>query len=167
MVYVLFSVLCSVTVSVILKLARRYSIDSIQIIVWNYPVAVLCTWFFLRPKWSPAELADAPFLLYGGLAVLLPGVFVALAASIRHAGIVRTEVAQRLSLFIALVAAFWLFDETLQAGKLFGVGVGVAGILCSIGWHKGENQYGRNTGAWLYPLVVFFGYGVIDILFKQ
>lgn len=167
MIYVLFSVICSVTVSVILKLARRYGIDTSQIIVWNYPVAVLCTWFFLRPVWTPSVVADAPFGLYGTLAILLPGIFVALGASIRYAGIVRTEVAQRLSLFISLIAAFLLFGETPESTKLIGVAVGVVGILCSIGWHKGKNQHGLNHGVWLYPAIVFFGYGIVDILFKH
>ncbi len=167
MIYVLFSVVCSVTVSVILKLARRYEVDTTQIIVWNYPVAVWCTWFFLRPDWSPAVMAEAPIALYAALAVLLPGIFVALSASIRYAGIVRTEVAQRLSLFISLLAAFWLFGEAPQPAKLGGVAVGIGGILCSIGWHKGKNQYGLNHRVWLYPVVVFLGYGIIDILFKQ
>ncbi|WP_257668250.1 EamA family transporter [Parapedobacter tibetensis] len=165
--YVLLSVVCSVTVSVILKLARRYQVDTFQIIVWNYPIAVLCTWFLLQPQWEPGILSAAPMALYLVLAILLPTIFFALSASIRYAGIVRTEVAQRLSLFIALVAAFWLFGETPQIGKLIGVAIGIVGILCSIGWHKGHNQYGRNNRMWLFPLLVFFGYGVIDILFKQ
>lgn len=167
MVYVLLSVFCSVTVSVILKLARRYDVDTAQLIVWNYPVAVACTGLFLQPDWSSVAPSAMPWLLYGSLAVLLPGIFLALGGSIRYAGIVRTEVAQRLSLFIALVAAFWLFNESPQPGKLAGVGIGVVGILCSIGWHKGRNQYGRNHRMWGYPLLVFCGYGVIDILFKQ
>ncbi len=167
MVYVLLSVICSVTVSVILKLARRQGVDTAQIIVWNYPVAVLCTFLFLRPAWVPNLLGIAPIWQYLALSVLLPGIFVALSASIRYAGIVRTEVAQRLSLFIALIAAFWLFDEPLQPGKLAGVGIGILGILCSIGWHNGKNQHGISHGVWLYPLLVFLGYGVIDILFKQ
>src|SRR5690606_13527607 len=98
MVYVLFSVFCSVTVSVILKLARRYQVDTAQLIVWNYPMTVGCTWFFLQPELSPTVFGRAPWLLYVALAVLLPGIFFALSASIRYAGIVRTEVAQRLSL---------------------------------------------------------------------
>ncbi len=166
MLYVLYSVVCSVTVSVILKLARRHAVDTTQIIAWNYPVTVICTWSFLRPDWSLAIFRDAPIALYAALAVLLPGIFFALSASIRYAGIVRTEVAQRLSLFIALVAAFWLFNESAQTGKLVGIAIGISGILCSIGWHKGKNQYGRNHGMWLFPVVVFFGYGIIDILFK-
>ncbi|MFC3196147.1 EamA family transporter [Parapedobacter deserti] len=167
MVFVLFSVVCSVTVSVLLKLARRYGVDTSQLIVWNYPMAVLCTWFFLRPEWSPDVLRLAPVGQYAALAVLLPGIFFALSASIRYAGIVRTEVAQRLSLFIALIAAFWLFNESLHVGKLVGVAIGVGGMLCSIGWHRGRNQHGMNHRMWIFPLVVFFGYGIIDILFKQ
>lgn len=167
MLYVLFSVICSVTVSVILKLARRYAVDVPQIIVWNYPVAVLCTWLFLRPDWSSATVSTAPVALYLALALLLPGIFFALGASIRYAGIVRTEIAQRLSLFIALLAAFWLFGETPQTGKMAGVAIGAVGILCSIGWHKGGDQSERNYRMWLFPMAVFFGYGIIDILFKQ
>lgn len=167
MVYVLLSVICSVTVSVILKLARRQNVDTFQIIVWNYPVAVLCTFLFLRPAWVSNLLNTAPLPQYLILAVLLPGIFFALSASIRYAGIVRTEIAQRLSLFIALLAAFFLFNETIQYGKLVGVAVGIAGILCSIGWHRGKNQHGLNRRVWFYPLLVFVGYGVIDILFKQ
>jgi len=167
MLYILFSVICSVTVSVILKLARRYGMDATQIIIWNYPVAVACTWLFLRPAWTPAVVVNAPFGLYSALALLLPGIFIALSASIRYAGIVRTEVAQRLSLFISLIAAFLLFRETPQTMKLLGVFVGVAAILCSIGWHKNKNQYGVNHPMWLYPTIVFIGYGIVDILFKQ
>lgn len=167
MVYVLCSVVCSVTVSVILKLARQYRVDAAQLIVWNYPVTVCCAWLFLRPQLTPELVRVAPMAQYLALAILLPGIFFALSASIRYAGIVRTEVAQRLSLFIALIAAFWLFNESLQAGKLVGVAVGIGGILCSIGWHKGKNQYGRNHRAWFFPAVVFFGYGIIDVLFKQ
>jgi len=165
MLYVLMSVLCSVTVSVILKLTRRYEIDTLQVIVWNYPVAMLCSALFLQPQWPSG--GTLPWALYIALAVLLPGIFLALGASIRHAGIVRTEVAQRLSLFISLLAAFWLFGESAKPGKLVGVAIGVAAILCSIGWHRQPTDAVVTSRPWPYPLIVFFGYGVIDVLFKR
>lgn len=167
MIYVFVSALCSVTVSIILKLSRRYAVDTPQLIVWNYPVATLLTWCLLEPSLDGVRLSTVPWLLYAVLAVLLPGIFLAIAAAIRHTGIVRTEVAQRLSLSIALLAAFWLFDEALETGKLIGIGLGFAAMLCCIGWHKGEGRGRIHTGMWLYPLVVFLGMGVIDILFKQ
>lgn len=167
MSYVLISVIFSVTVSVILKMARRYAVDTTQIIVWNYPVAVLLAWFFLDPPVLGLSWASLPWGVYIGLGILLPGIFVAIAGAIRYTGIVRTEVAQRLSLVIPLIASFWLFGESPQALKLVGVAIGLAAIVCSIGWRTGRNQYGMNKKVWLYPLVVFMGLGIVDILFKQ
>lgn len=166
MLYVLLSVVCSVTVSVILKLARRYEVDTRQVIVWNYPVTVLCTGAVLRPDMAGFVPASAPFGIYLLLGVFLPLIFILLSASIRYTGIVRTEVAQRLSLFISVIAAFWLFQERLHYGKLAGVAVGFAAILCSIGWHRGRSSGGVGRWVWVYPLAVFIGYGMVDVLLK-
>ncbi len=167
MSYVLISVIFSVTVSVILKMARRYGVDTTQIIFWNYPVAVLMTCVFLEPSLSNLPWTSLPWMVYLGLGILLPGIFVAIAASIRYTGIVRTEVAQRLSLVIPLIASFWLFGEEPGLRKLIGVGIGLLAIVCSIGWRTGRNQYGVNHKVWQYPLIVFIGLGIVDILFKQ
>ncbi len=170
MVYVLFSALCSVAVSVILKLARRYSVDSRQLIVWNYPVATGLTWLLLDPVFTNLRPDALPWSLYLALALLLPGIFLAIAVSIHYTGIVRTEIAQRLSLSIALLAAFWLFGETVDRGKLAGIGLGFVAIACCIGWHKGSRRggpRGDTVKTWVYPLVVFFGMGIIDVFFKQ
>src|SRR5688500_11381949 len=117
MLLVLLSVLCSVTVSVIIKLARRYSVNVVQMIAWNYPVAVLLSYHYLKPDMSAFSLSEAPIISYVILGVLLPALFVIIAASIRYTGIVRTEIAQRLSLFIPLLAAFLIFGEHPQALK--------------------------------------------------
>lgn len=169
MEFVFFSVLCSVTVSVILKLARRYAVDTRQIIVWSYPVAAALTFWFFRPEWQSLLQSGLPWSIYLPLAFLLPTVFFALSGSIRYTGIVRTEVAQRLSLILTLIAAFQLFGEQATTGSLVGVGIGLIAVLCTIGWHRDggyRSSGGRTAGVWLYPLLVFVGYGVCDILFK-
>lgn len=183
---VLLSVLCSVTVSVMLKLARMKSLETTQIIVWNYPAAGLLTFLFFRPEIRYISDPQIPWMIYFLLAFLLPGVFLALGASIRTTGIVRTEVAQRLSLVIPLIAAFSFFGEKLTTGTSLGLAIGLVAILFSIGWHKtasdrhkttpvqqGENHSQVSCGqqeesrTWIYPLLVFFGYGICDILFKR
>src|SRR5690606_36812231 len=75
--------------------------------------------------------------------------------------------AQRVSQIIPLIAAFWLFDESPKPLTVVGVAIGLAAIVCSIGWRAGRNQYGINRKVWLYPLLVFSGLGVVDVLFKQ
>jgi drug/metabolite transporter (DMT)-like permease len=165
MLYVFLSVCCSVIVSVLLKLARRYSVDIFQAITWNYSMAILLTWFFFRPQLQ--NLQQAPITLYVALGVLLPLVFWIMASSVRVVGIVRTDVAQRLSLFIPILAAFLLFKEPLNTLKIIGIAVGFAAILCSIQWQKQTANRKVFSNAWIYLIIVFLGFGVIDILFKQ
>ena len=80
----------------------------------------------------------------------------------------RTEIAQRLSLFIPIIAAFLLFGEGLTPAKIIGIVLGFAAIICSIPWQKERYQTQKKpANTWVYLLVVFVGMGVIDILFKQ
>src|SRR5260370_3670428 len=116
MLYIFLSICCSVTVSVLLKLAKRYQIDVYQAITWNYSAAILFTWFFFRPHL--VHLQGAPVFTYLLLGILLPLLFVVLAVSVRLTGIVRTDVAQRLSLFIPVLAAFFLFVHTLNGVRI-------------------------------------------------
>ncbi len=165
MLYIVLSICCSVTVSVMLKLAKRYHIDVYQAVTWNYSMAVFLSWLFLHPKLQ--NLSQAPIFTYSLLALLLPVLFVILATSVRLSGIVRTDIAQRLSLFIPIIAAFLLFDEKINTLKLIGIILGFTAIICSIPWQ--EKTRNRRTGgsAWVYLLIVFTGMGIIDVLFKQ
>lgn len=123
------SVLCSVTLAVLLKLARRHGVDVRQAILANYALASVLCLLLLRPDLG--SLPHAPLLLtLAGLGVLLPTIFMALAQSVRHAGIVKTDAAQRLSLFIALGAAFVLFGEPVTARKLGGIALACAALFC-------------------------------------
>ncbi|MBQ4856096.1 EamA family transporter [Rhodanobacter sp. B2A1Ga4] len=166
MIYVLLSVLCSVLVSVLLKLARRAEVDVGQAIAWNYVVASVLTAWLLQP--APASLREpgVPWLALAALGILLPTIFLALAASVRHAGIVRSDAAQRLSLLFSLLAAFALFGERLTAFKALGIVLGLLALLCMV-WRSGQSAAERGAAGWLYPLLVFGGFGVIDILFKR
>lgn len=163
MIYVVFSVLCSVTVAVLIKLAKQRNINYLQLLVWNYPMALLLTYFILKPELVSWNSCLA-WQLYLPLGILLPAIFIAIAMSIRYGGIVKTEVAQRLSLFIPLLAAFLWMGEDLASGKFIGIGVGLLAIVFSIGWNKQEA--GVSRGTWVFPLIVFFGMGIIDVLFK-
>ena len=165
MFYVLLSVLCSVTVSVIIKLAKQRGSQHLHLIVWNYPVAAIATLLFLKPEVAHVPLSALPWNLYIPLALLLPLVFLCIAYAIQYSGIVKTEVAQRLSLFIPLLAAFFIFNESMGASKLMGIAVGIAAIFCSIGWKSKGSA--RAKGGWGYAIAVFFGMGVIDVLFKK
>lgn len=162
--YVLISVLCSVTVAVIIKLAKQRSVNYLQLLVWNYPVALILTNLVLKPTLVSWD-STLPWHLYLPLGLLLPAIFICIAMSIRYGGIVQTEVAQRLSLFIPLLAAFLFMGEQIVPKNLIGIAVGLVAIVFSIGWTK--EKRGKGDVNWIFPLLVFVGMGIIDILFKQ
>ncbi|MES2379388.1 MAG: EamA/RhaT family transporter [Bacteroidota bacterium] len=148
-----------------LKLAKRYHVDVLQAITWNYSTAILLTWLIYKPHFANLNLQAVPVYNFAALGILLPILFVVLATSVKLTGIVRTDIAQRLSLFIPILAAGFIFGETLTQLKLIGIAIGFAAIICSIPWAKGGGK--ATSGSWFYLLIVFIGMGVIDVLFKQ
>jgi len=165
MIYVFFSICCSIIVAVLLKLARNKEINVQQLVLWNYPCTVLLTYFLLRPSLDTLSVERLPFELYLPLIVLLPSLFIFIALAIKFSGIVKTDVAQRLSLFIPLIASFVWFGETLQRNTLYGIIVGLIAVICSISWNK-TSSIDKNKSV-IFPLIVFLGMGIIDIIFKQ
>ena len=164
MFYIFLSICCSVTVSVLLKLAKRYQIDVYQAITWNYSAAILLTWVFFRPHMI--NLQGAPVVTYVSLGILFPLLFVVIAASVRLTGIVRTDVAQRLSLFIPVLAAFLIFGERPNIIKIIGIVHRVDRHVMPDPMETEAAVRRRPTNAWFYLVLIFVGMGVIDVLLK-
>lgn len=128
--FLITSVLCSVTVAILLKLARRFDIDIRQAIAVNYVIAALACWLLLGANLSAVDNTGTPWGVLIALGILLPTVFVAMGQAVRHVGIVRSDAAQRLSVFIPVVAAFLFFGDTLTARKGAAIAVGLIALLC-------------------------------------
>ena len=167
-VYIALSVICSVVVSVLLKLAPRYGVDVRQAIAGNYLVAMLLTAALLDPHPSLLELpaAHPAWRVLAALGVLLPAMFVVLAYSVRRVGVVVTDAAQRLSLLLPLLAAFTVFGEAFSWHKGAGMAIGLIAIACIV-LRRRDGDTRSAAGSWWWPLVVFAGMGAIDILFKR
>lgn len=163
----IISIACSVAVSVLLKLARRQQVDVAQAIVMNYAVAAGLCLLLLRPQPASMLTPSTSWWVLLSLGVLLPTIFLAMAGAVRYAGIVLSDAAQRLSLFIPLIAAFVLFGEVLSTSKLLGIGVGLAALVCLLIRPYSADATGARNKAILLLLCVWVGYGTIDILFKQ
>ena len=97
MFYLLFSVVCSVLVSVLLKLAARRQLDVAQMVTWNYLVAAGLTAGVLRPPLEALQSGHAPWPALLVLAVVLPSLFLVLGRTVAVAGIVRTRSGTRQS----------------------------------------------------------------------
>ncbi|ABQ07343.1 DMT family transporter [Flavobacterium johnsoniae] len=161
MLFLILSVLCSVTVGVIFKITRKYNADPIQIITFNYVTALILCYFTFSPDLTVVH-ADAPWNIYAAVGVLLPIVFLFLFTSIKYMGIVKTDAAQRLSLFIPIIAAWLIFKEDFNTYKVIGLIIGFIALLFIL-----RKQSTNDQNKWIFPAAVFLGFGIIDILFKQ
>ncbi len=167
MMYLIIAVLCSVAVSVLLKILRQKNIDIRQTIVAGYPVAFLLTWVLLKPDVATIHALDSAWGIIIALGVLLPAVFIILGRAIEAVGMVATDASQRLSLIIPIVAAFLLFGEVLTGTRILGLALGflALGALVYRPQHNDITRQAKHTPLWLFG--VWAGYGIIDILFKQ
>ncbi|ETF01146.1 membrane protein [Advenella kashmirensis W13003] len=167
MTYLILSILCSVAVSVLLKVARRQGIDIRQAIAFNYVMACGLTWFVLSPDLQPKAGHDFPWFLFAVLGVILPVLFMIMSRGVEYAGIVRADAAQRLSLFLTVLASFVLFGEALSVNRGLSLVLAFAALFCLL-WKPADATANNNIrqGA-LYLFLIWLGYGVVDMLFKQ
>ena len=167
MMYLTIAVLCSVAVSVLLKILRQKKMDIRQTIVAGYPVAFLLTWFLLKPDVGAIHALDNAWGIIIALGILLPAIFIILGRAIESVGMVATDASQRLSLIIPIVAAFLLFGEVLTGTRILGLALGflALGALVYRPEHQTMTTQAKQTPLWLFG--VWAGYGIIDILFKQ
>ncbi|WP_288409763.1 EamA family transporter [Acinetobacter soli] len=163
--FIVLAACCSVLVSVLLKVLKSKGFESLQLIVWNYVSASLLSFLWFQPNIAHLSVQHTPWWLIIVLAMALPSVFLLLAKSLQHAGIVKTELAQRLSVVLSLLAAFFIFHEAMSTFKVLGMGLGLIAVALIV-MSKTEHISVNHRKAWSGLVGVWAGYALIDILLK-
>ena len=168
--YLIFAILCSVSVSVLLKVARKHNIVSEQAIAFNYIVALSLCYFLLKPDFKGLGFTDF-FLqseaqpIFLTLGILLPVGFMVMSRAVEYAGIVRTDAAQRLALFLQIIAAVFIFNESLSQMRIIGVVVAFGALFCLL--FKPATAIENATKAAIFLAGVWLIWGSTGILFKK
>lgn len=165
------AILCSVSVGVLIKVSRQKGIHIDQSIAVNYIVTTTMTYFLLNPDLKGQSIVDIvannpSSYIFFALGMLLPTIFLIQAKSLEFAGIIRTDAAQRLSLFLPILAAFTIFGEQITSNKLISLLLAFVALGCLL-WksHQGMEKGGKI--AIISLACVWLGYGMTDTLFKQ
>jgi drug/metabolite transporter (DMT)-like permease len=153
--------LCSVMVSILLKTGRNRGLNPIHLIAWNYATASVLCYFWFKPDLAHVSVTHTPWLLIFALGILLPSVFLLLARALQTAGILKTEIAQRLSVVLSLAAAYFIFQEQFSQLKIIGIGLGITAVICVLLSNRNDN--GKGTRGILYLGLVWVGYALIDV----
>ncbi|MBN6710260.1 DMT family transporter [Haemophilus haemoglobinophilus] len=170
MLYLIIAIFCSVSVSVLLKVARKNNIAIDQAIAFNYITAISLCYFLLKPDFQ--GLGFTEFFqqsehqsIFLSLGILLPTVFIFMSKAVEYAGIVRADAAQRLALFLQVLAAVVIFNESISNMKIAGVFIAFLALFCLL---SKPTQVIENAGkSIVFLLLVWLGYGIIGVLFKK
>jgi drug/metabolite transporter (DMT)-like permease len=159
MINLIISILCSVSVGVLFKYIKAKTTVSIFLITINYLCAIVATYACFRGQIHFGDFTYNSYTI--SLSILLPLVFILLTLSIRDSGIIKTDIAQRISLVIPVACSYWIFNEAIPTMRWIGIITGFIALFFIL--NREQKTNGTNP---VYLLLVFLGYGIIDVLFK-
>ncbi|RYD57065.1 MAG: DMT family transporter [Sphingobacteriales bacterium] len=163
MLYLILTIALNVVLFVLFKLFSKYSIDSLQAIVFNYLTCVVTGSMLLGKFPVSAASPSQPWFWW---AVAMGAMFISLFNLIgrrtREDGITTTTIANKLSLVIPVIFSVWLYHEEMNAMKIAGILLALPAVYFTA--HvKGEDAKPKSI---LWPALLFVGSGLLDTLVK-
>lgn len=160
--YLIAVVLLNTLLFSIFKLFPKFNINALQAISVNYWVCVI-TGILVAGKGPVNDvLVDQPWFISSLLlGVFLITLFNLIAYSTKKEGITATTIANKLSLMIPVVAAYFLYDEEIGWWKIAGLILSVPAVFLAS--YKKDRKQNIN---FLLPVVIFIGSGLMDTFMK-
>lgn len=157
--------LSSSVIFVIFKLYDRFGINTLQAIIFNYFFAFASGMLVDRQPLDPSRIvAERWFLGTVILGFLFISVFYLAALTTQRSGLSVVSVATKMSVAIPIFFGILLYDESTGIIKIIGIVLALAAVyLTSIKKKDGIKIQKRNL---VFPLLVFFGSGIIDTTIK-
>lgn len=163
---ILLSIFLSSYIAIIFIYFNKYKIDLFQAIVFNYLICVVTGSVVLGKFPLGIQTLDTswfPWALLMG--VLFISVFNIIAFSTIKAGVTVTQTANKLSLIIPVLFAWYVYKETMGIVKWVGVILAILAVIFTVS--KAEKSKTKKT-VWtiVLPILLFIGSGIIDTLTK-
>ncbi|WP_424494383.1 EamA/RhaT family transporter [Salinimicrobium sp. GXAS 041] len=165
MIFLLLSILSSSVIFVIFKLYNKYGVNTLQAIIVNYFIAFSVGLAIdnqpLNLQRIPGELWFPGTLVLGGLFI---SVFYLAAITTQRSGLSVVSVATKMSVAIPVLFGIFLYSESTGILKITGIILALGAVyLTSIKKSDGIAIKKKNL---IFPLLVFFGSGIIDTTIK-
>ena len=165
MIFLLLSILSSSVIFVIFKLYNKYGVNTLQAIIVNYFIAFSVGLAIddqpLNLYRIPGELWFPGTLVLGCLFI---SVFYLAAITTQRSGLSVVSVATKMSVAIPVLFGIFLYSESTGILKITGIILALVAVyLTSIKKSDGIAIKKKNL---IFPLLVFFGSGIIDTTIK-
>jgi drug/metabolite transporter (DMT)-like permease len=147
-------------VGIVFKLFQRFGISNLQAIVVNYFVCVITGCVYLQKNPFTVQNFQQDYALY---ALIMGGfffsVFVAISKSVVLNGVSTTTVANKLSLIIPVIVAYFYYSDSIHMIKWLGIAIAIAAV-----WFASQSGTSAKASknAFVLPLIIFLGSGFLD-----
>lgn len=163
MIYLLLSILFSSLIFVLFRWIGLKKLDTFQVIVVNYLTASIFGYLVLSEHFSLTTLIRAPWFPAAiSLGVAFIFVFYLMAVTTQKNGTSIAVIANKMSLVIPVIFAFWWYGDDISFLKISGIITAIAGVYLAVKKPSGQLQ----RHAWL-PILLFFCSGGIDMGIKH
>ncbi len=164
MVYLIFSIISSSLIYITFKFAAHFNVKIFPIIVLNYITAAIIGYLIGNQHYSVNYILDARWfytsIILGVLFIIM---FYVIGLSTKSAGITLTSISTKMSVVFPILFSIFYYSETINVFKITGILLAILSIFLSS--LKGENSH-LKTGKLLFPMLLFFGMGIVDSLVK-
>ncbi|MGL4596455.1 MAG: EamA/RhaT family transporter [Bacteroidia bacterium] len=160
MIWLLVSIICNTLLLLILKSFDRFRVNTLQGIVVNYLMAGSLALYLTRSQ--PAEAHASWHWIPFVLGSLFISIFFLIARTAQTIGVSVATVANKMSVVIPVVLAILLYHDPVTFWKIAGMVLALLAVWLTT--KTTEKQASGNAKNWLFPVLIFFGSGIIDAL---
>lgn len=164
MLYLVLAIVCSSLINWLFRIFQQQSINTLQAIVINY---FTCT--VIGQLWSgefifsPTHAHQDYFWFTLILGTLFIGIFFCMAKTTALFGVSANAVSSKMGLIFPTLFFFFYLKESLTILHWFGIGLALLAVVLI---NKKNSNQDSTSKAYYYPLLVFFGSGIIDTCMK-
>ena len=163
MIYFAIAVLLGISIYLVFRYVGLLELHTYTVIVTNYWVCSLVGILHIFFEGDTHETVWKLSLPWAaGIGLMFVSTFYMIAVLTRERGVGISSILSRVSLVIPVLFFLIFFGEKISPWQILGIVLSIVAIVL-INFKKGVPL---RKGSLLLPLVVFLGYGVIDILLK-
>ncbi|AGF48834.1 EamA family transporter [Candidatus Kinetoplastidibacterium galati] len=162
------SITCSILVSIILK-KNANKIDLSEIILINYIIAAFFSLLSFRiyTEYYLIYMVSGDLHTILIIGCLLPLGFISMAQSIKYFGVAKSEIFQRMSIVIPIIASFIIFNDKGCSIKTIQIIIAIFSIFLLLDKQQKHILEEKTFSDFKWPVLVCLTYGICDILFKK
>jgi drug/metabolite transporter (DMT)-like permease len=165
MIYLLLCIISSTLIFVIFKFIDRFKVSTLAVIIYNYLIASITGFVISAGKTENVLSQEANWLPMSIIiGVLFIVMFFVIGKSSQKAGISVTTVASKMSVVSPIIFSIIIDPrDDLTILKIIGILIALTAVFLTI-YKKRTLELDQHVI--IYPIILFFGMGVVDSLVK-